>query len=128
MKKLYLSDIDKKVSGVCGGIGEYFEVDPNLIRLAWILLSIFSAGFPGLIAYIIAAAIIPRRWSYKASMQEYSELSNLCIGAFQRLTLMGILTILKGDSILLQFTIFNWQSVKIYTIFNCFNYKLREVY
>ncbi|NLK44050.1 MAG: PspC domain-containing protein [Tissierellia bacterium] len=61
MKRLYLSDTDRKISGVCGGIGEYFEVDSTLIRLAWVFLSIFTAGFPGLIAYIIAAAIIPRR-------------------------------------------------------------------
>lgn len=61
MKKLYLSDYDRKISGVCGGIAEYFEIDSTLVRLAWVLLSIFSAGFPGLIAYIISAAVIPKR-------------------------------------------------------------------
>lgn len=61
MKRLYLSDTDRKISGVCGGIGEYFEIDSTLIRLGWIFLSIFTAVFPGLIAYFIAAAIIPRR-------------------------------------------------------------------
>lgn len=57
--KLYLSDTNKKIGGVCGGIGEYFGVDPTLIRLIWILL-IFLAG-TGVIAYFIAWIIIPQR-------------------------------------------------------------------
>lgn len=60
-KKLYLSDTDKKISGVCGGIGEYFNVDSTLIRLAWVFFTIFTAFFGGVIAYILAAAIIPHR-------------------------------------------------------------------
>ncbi|HCS72792.1 MAG TPA: PspC domain-containing protein [Clostridiales bacterium] len=60
-KRLYLSETDRKLSGVCGGIGEYFNLDSTLIRLAWVFLSLFTAGFPGLIAYIIAALIIPKR-------------------------------------------------------------------
>lgn len=60
MKRLFLSDTDKKISGVCGGLGEYLGIDSTLIRLAWVLLSIPTGGFPGLIAYILAAAIIPR--------------------------------------------------------------------
>ncbi|MFA5576036.1 MAG: PspC domain-containing protein [Tissierellaceae bacterium] len=63
MKRLFLSDTDKKISGVCGGIGEYLGIDSTLIRLAWVLLSIPTGGFLGLIAYIIAAAIIPRQTS-----------------------------------------------------------------
>ena len=60
-KKLYLSETDKKVSGICGGIGEYFDVDSTLIRLAWVVLSLFSAGLGGLILYLIAGLIIPKR-------------------------------------------------------------------
>lgn len=60
-KRLHLSSTDKMISGVCGGIAEYFEVDPTLIRLAWVLVSIFSAGIGGLIAYIIAAIIMPEQ-------------------------------------------------------------------
>ncbi|HHT65472.1 MAG: PspC domain-containing protein [Caldicoprobacterales bacterium] len=61
-KKLYLSDTDKKLSGVCGGIGEYFDVDSTLVRLAWVILSLaFSLGIGGLIVYVIAALIIPKR-------------------------------------------------------------------
>lgn len=47
------------IDGVCGGIAEYFEVDPVLVRIVWVLLFIF--GGLGLIAYILAAIIIPRR-------------------------------------------------------------------
>jgi len=58
-KRLYLSDTDRKIGGVCGGLGEYFGVDPTLIRLIWILL-IFVGG-TGLLAYFIAWAIIPQK-------------------------------------------------------------------
>lgn len=58
-KKLYLSQTDKKVCGVCGGIGEYFDVDSTIIRLAW-LFAVFFFG-AGLFAYIIAAIIVPKK-------------------------------------------------------------------
>jgi phage shock protein PspC (stress-responsive transcriptional regulator) len=60
-KKLYLSSTDRKLYGVCGGIGEYLNVDSTVIRLAWVLFSIFTAMFGGIIAYIIACIIIPER-------------------------------------------------------------------
>ena len=52
-RRLYRSDSNKMIAGVCGGIGEYFNIDPTLIRLAWVILSIPVAFFGGLIAYII---------------------------------------------------------------------------
>lgn len=58
-RRLYLSDMNKKLGGVCGGIGEYFGIDPTIIRLIWVIL-IFAFG-TGLLAYFIAWAIIPRR-------------------------------------------------------------------
>lgn len=57
MKKLYRSRSNKIVAGVCGGIGEYFNVDPTLIRLGFVALSFMLGG--GFIAYIIAAIVIP---------------------------------------------------------------------
>ena len=57
-KKLYRSDEHKMLAGVCGGIAEYFGVDPTLIRLAWVVFSLL--GGSGLLAYILAAIIIPR--------------------------------------------------------------------
>lgn len=60
VKRLYLSDKDKKISGVCGGIAEYFNTDASLIRLIWIVFTFISGIIPGIIAYIIAAIVIPR--------------------------------------------------------------------
>ncbi len=60
MKKLYLSDTDKKLGGVCGGIGEYFDKDPTLIRILYILLILFSFGF-GILAYLFMWLIIPKK-------------------------------------------------------------------
>ena len=56
-KRLYKSSTDKKVCGVCGGIANYFDVDPTVIRLIWVIFTL--AGGSGLIAYIIAAVIMP---------------------------------------------------------------------
>ena len=48
------------ISGVCAGIAEYFDFDPTLVRIAYVLLSFFSAGFPGLLLYIILAIVMPQ--------------------------------------------------------------------
>lgn len=56
-KKLYRSETDRMLCGVCAGIGEYFSLDPTLIRLAWAFLCFF--GGTGILAYIIAAIIVP---------------------------------------------------------------------
>lgn len=62
--KLYKSGEDKKLTGVCGGIAEYFKVDPTLVRLAWVLLTLMTSAFPGVIAYVVAALIIPDEPGY----------------------------------------------------------------
>ena len=59
MKKLYKSDTDKKIFGVCGGIAEYFDIDSTIVRLIW-AVSILCLG-TGLLAYLIAALILPSR-------------------------------------------------------------------
>lgn len=56
-KKLYRSIKNRMLAGVCGGIGEYFNVDPTIIRLLWVVFSCF--GGSGLLAYIIAIIIVP---------------------------------------------------------------------
>lgn len=56
-KKLYRSTKDKMIAGVCGGIGEYLELDATLIRLAFILLTFAGGG--GVIAYIVCAIVVP---------------------------------------------------------------------
>lgn len=57
-RKLVRSRTNRTFCGVCGGIGEYLNVDPTLIRLVWLLCSLVSCG-TGLIVYIAAALIIP---------------------------------------------------------------------
>ena len=57
-KKLLRSTKNRMVAGVCGGIGEYFGVDPTVIRLVWVIFTLISMG-AGIIAYIIAWIIVP---------------------------------------------------------------------
>ena len=57
-KKLYKSNQNKMIDGVCGGIAEYFGIAPTVVRLIWALFSLM--GGCGILAYIIAAIIIPR--------------------------------------------------------------------
>ena len=57
-KKLYKSNTDKKLDGVCGGIGKYFDIDSSVVRLAWVAFPLL--GGSGLLAYIICAIVLPR--------------------------------------------------------------------
>lgn len=57
IKRLYRSKHDKVIAGVCGGLGEYFEIDPVIIRLLWILFVLLWGV--GILLYIIAWIIIP---------------------------------------------------------------------
>ena len=61
-KRLYKSDKNRMVDGVCGGIAEYFDIDPTLVRLGWVLFC--ALGGSGILAYIIAAIVIPRNPQY----------------------------------------------------------------
>ena len=56
-KKLYKSNTNKMLEGVCGGIAEYYGIDPTIVRLAWVVFC--ALGGSGILAYIIAAIIIP---------------------------------------------------------------------
>ena len=58
-KRLYKIEQGKKLDGVCGGIAEYFDIDPTIIRLLWILFTACAGS--GILAYIIAAIIMPRK-------------------------------------------------------------------
>jgi len=59
MKKLMRSRKNKMIAGVCGGIAEYFNMDPTLVRIIYVLVSIFSIAFPGILVYIILWLVIP---------------------------------------------------------------------
>ncbi len=68
-KKLYRSKKDKIIGGVCGGFGEYFDIDPIIFRIAWVAI-LFAGIFPGLIAYIIAWIIIQQNPSQTINSPE----------------------------------------------------------
>lgn len=59
-KKLYRSK-NRIISGVCAGIAEYFNVDPTVIRLVWVLGTLVTGGIGGIIAYLVCAIIIPEK-------------------------------------------------------------------
>jgi len=59
MKKLYLSDTDRKIGGVCGGLGEYFDKDSVLFRILFIAITLFFGT--GILLYLIMWLIIPRK-------------------------------------------------------------------
>jgi len=59
-RRLTRSRKNKRIAGVCGGIAEYLEVDPTVVRVLYVILSIPSAGFLGLVAYIILMFLMPR--------------------------------------------------------------------
>lgn len=70
-KKLYRSDNNKILCGICGGIGEYFGIDPVIVRLILVILCL--VGFSGIIAYIIAIFIVPARPKKNLSHQKNTD-------------------------------------------------------
>ncbi|MFZ4581215.1 MAG: PspC domain-containing protein [Paludibacter sp.] len=59
-KKLFRSN-NKMLAGVCAGIAEFFNLDPTLVRIAYVIVSIFSVAFPGILLYIILMLIMPQQ-------------------------------------------------------------------
>lgn len=57
MKKLYKSSTDRKISGVCAGIAEYFNIDPTIVRIGWSILAVMAGS--GVFAYIICMCVMP---------------------------------------------------------------------
>lgn len=58
-RKLYLSDKDRKIAGVCGGLAEYFGIDSTIVRILWVLAVVVSYG-TGFILYLVFWLIVPR--------------------------------------------------------------------
>ncbi|HYQ85983.1 MAG TPA: PspC domain-containing protein [Bacteroidota bacterium] len=67
MRRLYRSDTNKKIAGICGGIGELLDTDPTIVRLIVLLAGLVTGIFPFLIAYLIAWWIVPTRKQETAS-------------------------------------------------------------
>jgi len=61
VKRLYRSRRDRWVAGVCGGIADYYNVDPTIVRLLWAALTILTGIVPGIILYVFAVFLIPTR-------------------------------------------------------------------
>ncbi len=60
-KKLYRSKTNKVFAGICGGLGEYMNIDPVLIRIMWLSIVVLTGIFPGVLVYVIAIFIIPEK-------------------------------------------------------------------
>ena len=60
MDKKLKKSADRMIGGVCGVVAEYFDVDPTIVRVAYACLTVFSAGFPGVVLYLILCLIMPR--------------------------------------------------------------------
>jgi len=58
-KKLYRSTKDRMLAGVCGGLAEYLEMDPSVVRLLTVVIALVTSGAPVLVAYVVAACIVP---------------------------------------------------------------------
>jgi len=69
-KRLYRSTENKVIWGIMGGIGEYFDMDPVIFRAGYVLISVFTAFFPGIIAYILLSLIIPKRVGFEENRSE----------------------------------------------------------
>ena len=61
MKRLYLSKNERKIIGICGGIGETYDIDPTLIRLALVFFCLATAVLPVVITYVIGWIVIPQK-------------------------------------------------------------------
>ena len=61
MKKLYRSRTDTKIAGVLGGFSDYLEMDSTLVRVAFLLLTVFTGFVPGTIFYILAIFVMPQQ-------------------------------------------------------------------
>ncbi len=96
MKKLYRSRSNKKVAGVLGGLGSYFNIDPTIIRLLFLVVFFITAIFPLLIAYIIAAIVIPVEPASRAQ-KKYKRLYRSRKNRFIAGVLAGIAMYFKID-------------------------------
>jgi len=111
MKHLYRSRHDRMISGVCGGFAEYLEVDVLIIRLIWVLLTLF--GGVGLLLYIAAVIIMPENPAEYVSDTEKEPKNNKAIFWGSLFILIGLLLLLKqvGFFYYLSFWNIPWQVI-----------------
>ena len=61
MRKLYKSNKNRVFAGILGGLGEHFDIDPVILRLFWVFMVIFTGIIPGIIVYLLAMMIVPKK-------------------------------------------------------------------
>lgn len=76
MKRLYKSDTNKVLTGVLGGVGEYYDIDPTILRLGYIIFTVLTGLFPAVIAYIIASIIVPKKFHSSVEFTETKKEEN----------------------------------------------------
>lgn len=112
--RLYRSETNKVIAGVCGGLGDFFNVDPSLIRLIFVLIALFGGG--GVLLYIILWLIIPTQSSIseithdsikknadeiKDSAQKFADRMKINTTKANSRTLFGVITLILGVMFLL---------------------------
>ena len=119
--RLYRSETDKKIAGVCGGIAEYFEIDSTIIRLIWVIsVAVYGTG---LLVYIIAAIIMPTKGEIDTKMnmhQDSNEVNEQKNGASdgnfdkeKTRNLFGYVLIIAGAILISKrFLVLKWLSFK----------------
>jgi len=69
-QRVYRSREDRLIGGICGGLGEYFDVDPTILRISWVAITVFSGVLPGVLVYCIALFIVPQTPPENRSLQK----------------------------------------------------------
>jgi phage shock protein C len=95
-KKLYRSETDKMVGGVCGGFAQYFDIDPTLLRLLFVIFILWGGG--GFLAYLICWIVIPTESSVKKTSEEVIKENSEEIKETVSKTAKGFKTEVKSDS------------------------------
>jgi len=108
VKRLYRSTRQRMIAGVCGGIAEYFKIDPTLVRITWAVLTIFGA--PGMVlVYVLAAIIVPKN----PSPPETGNTGQAEKSEFRPTQVAGIVILIVGLILMLgQFGV-SWWSLRV---------------
>ncbi len=107
MQRITRSRSDRILAGVCGGVAQYFSIDPTIVRLIWVFFTLF--GGSGLLAYIIAAIMIPEASGENKSFQLESIKENPIWGIL--LIVVGIILFLRYDHIIFMFWDTFWDNL-----------------
>jgi len=115
MKRLYKSRDDRVIAGVCGGVGEYFNIDPVLVRIIWVVLAIL--GGSGILAYLVGMIIIPEPPENAATQKQEPRESVAKSRRTTSQTVWGVVLIIIGFIVLMdQYHVFRFFSPDFWRI------------